>query len=133
VTASSDPSPADLGAPAPLVVAVALAALEAVVLVVYGLSLIPVLSGERLVMGASSVGFFLVYGGALGFLAWQLRRLRSWARAPVVLAQLLQVMVGASFWGGATSALAVGLVGVALATLAGIFHPASIAALDAGE
>lgn len=104
--------------------------MEAVALVLYGLSLLPTLEGQRLVMGATTVAFFLGYGGFLAFAAWQMYRLHSWSRAPIVLAQLIQIMVGASFWGGGTTPVAVLLVLVGLVTLAGIFHPASLAALE---
>ena len=116
--------------PPPLTVAVSIAALEAALLVLQGLALIPALEGERLVMGSTSVAFFLVYGGFLGYCAWSVYRLRSWARAPLVLAQLIQILVGASFWGGSTTAIAVLAVAAGLLTLVGIFHPASLAALE---
>jgi hypothetical protein len=130
VTASTDPATSGRRLPAPLLVAVALTGVEALVLVVQGLALLPAMDSQRLTMGVTSSLFFVVYGGALGACAWQLHRLRSWARAPVVLAQLLQVMVGASFWGGATTPISVVVVAVGLATLVGIFHPSSLAALD---
>jgi hypothetical protein len=136
VTSSPDPSdPAASGrvAPPPLTVAVSLAALEAAVLVLYGLSLLPSLEGERLAMGASTVLFFAVYGGFLGYCATQLYRLRSWARPPLVLAQLMQILVGASFWGGSTSVIAVVAVVTAVLAIAGVFHPASIAAVEEGD
>jgi len=82
------------------------------------------------VMGSTSVAFFLVYGGFLGYCAWSVYRLRSWARAPLVLAQLIQILVGASFWGGSTTAIAVLAVAAGLLALVGIFHPASLAALE---
>ena len=116
--------------PPPLTVAVSLAALEAAVLVLQGFALMPALEGERLVMGTTSVAFFLLYGGFLGYCAWAVYRLRSWARAPLVLAQLIQILVGASFWGGSTTVIAVVVVSIGLITLAGIFHPASLAALE---
>ena len=119
--------------PPPLSVAVSLTFLEVFALVAEGLSLLPNLSGERLAMGATSVAFFLVYGGALGWCAWNLRRLRSWARSPVVLAQLIQVLTATSFWGGATTYVAVALIVVGLVVLAGIFHPDSLAALAAAD
>ncbi len=133
MTASTDPTSSARRVPIPLLVAVALAVVEALVLVGQGLSLIPVIEGDRLAMGVTSLLFFLVYGGGLAFCAWQLHRLRSWARAPVVLAQLIQIMVGASFWGGATTAIAVVVITVGLATLVAIFHPASLAALEATD
>ena len=81
-------------------------------------------------MGASTALFFLVYGGGLAFCAAKTYRRESWARSPVVMAQLIQLGVAWSFWGGASTPAAVGLGVVALVVLAGIFHPASIAALS---
>ena len=126
--AGAAPRPA---APLPLTVATGLVALEAAVLVVEGVALVPALSGDRLTMGVTSVFFFLLYGGFLAVLAWRLHRLESWARAPVVLAQLIQVLVGVSFWGGSTTGVAVVAIVVGLVVLAGVFHPASLAALEA--
>jgi hypothetical protein len=70
-----------------------------------------------------------VYGGGLVAVAWFLLRLRSWARAPVVLAQLIQLGVAWSFRGGDSVAVAVALAVVAAVVLVGIFHPASLDAL----
>jgi hypothetical protein len=114
-------------------VAAALAGLEAVVLLVQGLTLLPALHGERLAMGTTSVAFFVVYAAFLGYCAWQLHRLHSWARAPVVLAQLIQALVGVSFWGGRTTPVAVVAIVVAVVALLGIFHPSSLAALDRAD
>lgn len=116
--------------PPPLTVAASLAAVEAAVLVLLGLAEVVALQGERLVMGATTVAFFWLYGGFLGFAALRLRQLQPWARAPVVLAQLIQIMVGVSFWGGATTAVSVLLVLTGILTLSGVFHPASLAAVD---
>jgi len=141
VSTLDQPDPAghreDLGSgsgrrpPLPLLVAVALVALEAVALVVVGVSELGVLSSARATMGLTTALFFVVYAAGLGAGAWQLLRLRSWTRAPVVLAQLIQLGVAWSFRGGATTPVAVVLALVAALVLAGIFHPASIAALDA--
>jgi hypothetical protein len=117
-------------APAPLTVAASVAALEGVVLVLYALILIPSLTGERLAMGVTSVAFLAVYGGFLGFCAFRVWRLESWARAPIVMAQLIQIPVGLSFWGGGTSTVTVVLLLLAAIVLAGIFAPQSIAALE---
>lgn len=130
VTTSPEASASSASPPPPLTVAVSLAGIEAAALVLYGASLLPGLSGERLVMGFTSVAFFWAYGAGLAFCAWQLYRLNSWARAPVVLAQLIQVMVGVDFWGGSTTVVAVLLIGVGALVLAGIFHPASLAAVE---
>ena len=117
------------GAPAPLLVAASLVAVEALLLVVQGIAEIVAVSGERVVMGVTTSLFFVAYGAGLALCAWAVTRLRSWARAPIVVAQLIQVMVAWSFRGGGTTLVAVGLGLVAVVVLAGIFHPASLDAL----
>ena len=127
--APSTPAGLPREAPAPLKVAASLAAVEAILLVLQGVAEVLAVSGARLLMGVTTALFFLLYGAGLAFCAWAVSRLRSWARAPVVVAQLIQALVAASFWGGGTTWVAVGLGLVALLVLAGIFHPASIEAL----
>ena len=80
-------------------------------------------------MGVTTTVFFLVYGAGLAFCAWRVTRLESWARAPLVLAQLIQLGVAWSFRGGSSTPVAVGLALVAVLVIAGIFHPASLDAL----
>jgi hypothetical protein len=103
--------------------------LEAVALVVYGVVQLGSLSSDRMTMGVTNVLFFVVYGVGLAACAWQLLRLRSWARAPVVLAQLIQVLIAWSFRGGTTTSLAAALGLVAVLALVGVFHPSSTRAL----
>ena len=119
--------------PPPLSVAVSLTLLEVVLMVGYGVTLAFNGSSDRVALDVTIVAFFVLYGGALGWCAWQLRRLRSWARSPVVLAQLLQVLSFTSFWGGETRVVAVAGILVGLVVLAGVFHPDSIAALAAAD
>ena len=123
-------APRDGGVPAPLAAAAALVALEALALVVFGLAELRSLSTPRLVMGATTSLFFVACGAGLGWCGWQLYRLRSWARAPVVLAQLIQILVAWGFRGGSTSVVAVVLIVLAVAVLVGVFHPASIRAME---
>ena len=113
--------------------AVSAVALEAAVLVLYGLALVPTLEVERLVMGATSLLFFVVYGIFIGFCGWRLYQLHSWARAPIVLAQLIQLLVGASFWGGSTTPVAVLAVLIAVLVLVGVFHPVSLEAVGSAD
>jgi hypothetical protein len=117
-------------APAPLVVAASLVAVEGVLLVLYGLSLIGAVDSSRLAMGVTTPIFFVTYGAALGYFAWRVFRLQSWARSPIVLAQLIQLGVAYSFLGGAGTVVTVVLALVALVVLVGIFHPASLHALS---
>ena len=116
--------------PAPLVVAASLVAVEGVLLVIYGVLEAASLTAGRLTMGITTAAFFLVYGAGLLVCAWALRGLRSWARSPVVLAQLIQLGLAWSFRGGETTYVAVGLALVALVVLVGVLHPASIDALS---
>ncbi len=81
-------------------------------------------------MGLTTAVFFAVYGAGLLLCAWQLTRRQSWARSPVVLAQLIQLGLAWNFRGGDTTWLAVGLAVVALVVVAGIFHPDSLGALE---
>jgi hypothetical protein len=114
-------------------VALLLVGLEALSLVVYGLVQLPALTPARATMVITSTLFFVVYGVALGVFGWQLSRLRSWTRAPVVLAQLIQLGVAWSFRGAPTTALAAVLAVVAVLVLVGVFHPASLRAVEASD
>jgi hypothetical protein len=111
------------------VAAASLAAVEAALLALFGVAELVSLSGDRVAMGVTTTVFFLVYGAGLAFCAWRVTRLESWARAPLVLAQLIQLGVAWSFRGGSSTPVAVGLALVAVLVIAGIFHPASLDAL----
>jgi hypothetical protein len=132
--AGGRPSPPPAaGPPPPLTVAASLTGLEGGLLVLQGFTQVPGMHGEKLAMNVTTFLFFILYGAFLVFAAWQLYRLHSWARAPVVLAQLIQILVGASFWGGGTTIVAVVSIVLALVVLAGVFHPASLAALEQAD
>jgi hypothetical protein len=113
-----------------LLVAAGLALVEALLIAAQGVLELFVVDADRLTMGLTTTVFFLAYGAGLAVCAWALTRCRSWARAPVVVAQLIQAAVAWSFWGGATTLVAIGLAVLAVLVLVGIFHPASIRALS---
>ena len=119
--------------PFPLLLAACLVAVEALVLVGYGVAEVFALSGQRVAMGVTTALFFLLYGAVLAFAGWSVTRLRSWARAPIVLAQLIQLGVAWSFRGGSSTVAAVALAVAALVVLAALLHPASLAALADDE
>ena len=115
--------------PAPLVVAASLVAVEALVLLGYAvLELVNISSGRAAVALTTSL-FFAAYGALLIAAALAVTRGRSWARSPIVLAQLIQLGVAWSFRGGDTTLVAVGLAVVAVVVLAGLLAPSSVDAL----
>jgi hypothetical protein len=116
--------------PPPLVVAASLTAVEGGLVILFGLTELRSLSSERLSSGLALAVFFVGYGAALVFCAWQLNRTRTWARGPVLLAQLIQLGVAWSFWGGSTTWVSLSLGFTALVVLAGLLHPQSIDALN---
>ena len=116
--------------PPPLTVAATVAAVQGLLFVGYAVLEIANLSGSRVAMGVTTSGFFGLYGVGLIVCAWRLTRLESWARAPLVLAQLIHLGLAWSFWGGSTRPVSVVLLLAAAIVLAGVFHPASIDALD---
>ena len=109
-------------------VAAVLAGLEGIALLIYALAVLAAFSGARATMGVTTALFFTVYGAGLATAAWGLFRLRSWGRAPVVLAQLIQLGVAWSFRGGTGTATAVLLALVAVLVLVGVLMPASLRA-----
>jgi hypothetical protein len=116
--------------PKPLLLAALLAAVEGLVIAVLGLLELFSLTSGRVTMGLTTAGFFVAYGALLMYCGWQLSRLTPWARAPVLLAQLIQLGLAWGFRGGETVVVSVGLAVVAVVALIGLFHPASLGALD---
>ena len=115
--------------PAPLAVAASLTVVEAAVFAILAIAELAHFESSKAVMGGTTALFFLGYGAGLALCAWALWRLRSWGRAPAVVAQLIQLLVAWSFLGGETTWVAVALAVVAVVVLAGIFHPDSLEAL----
>lgn len=110
--------------------AASLVAIEAILLVLVGVAEVAAIAGSRLAMGVTTALFFLAYGAGLGYCAWSVNRLRSWARSPILLAQLIQLGVAWSFRGAPWTWVALALAVVAVVVVAGLFHPASIDALS---
>jgi len=124
------PAPTRFDAPAPLVVAASLAAVEGLVIGVYGLLELFSVTPGRVTMGVTTAVFFVAYGALLVFCGWQLTRGAAWARGPVLLAQLIQLGLAWGFRDGETLPVAIVLALVSVVVLAGLFHPASMRALD---
>ena len=119
--------------PATLVGAAVLVGLEGLSLCVLAVLEVVAMDSGRLTLGITTALFFLVLGAGLVFCAWGLFRVGSWARGPVVAAELIGVLLSFSFWGGETTPVAVMILVVSLAALVGVLHPASTSALAADE
>jgi len=115
----------------PLSVAASVVALEALIYGVFAVTEFSVTDPDNPAVGITTGIFFVVFAGFLGFCGLALYRLRSWARAPVVMTQIIQIPVAISFWGGGwtttVSIVALVLSGI---VLAGVFHPDSLEALE---
>lgn len=128
----ADPDPGARPAPVvplPLKVSAVLAAAEGLVLLLVGVAELLSLTGGRLTMGLTTAFFFVASGGGLIACGVGLVRARAWSRGPVLLAQVM-ALVGAWSVREAFPLVAVLLAAAALATLGGLVHPASTAALD---
>jgi len=108
-------------------------AVEGLLLIGYGVLEVASVDADRVAVAATTGLFFLAYGAGLLLCARGLSRVRSWARSPVVLAQLIQLGVAWSFWGGDTRIVAIAVAVVAVIVLVGVFHPASLAALESAD
>ena len=119
--------------PPQLAGAAVLAALEAVVALAFGVTQIFQVRLFRAVVGVGVVFFMIGFAVLLGAAARGLLRSRRWARAPVVVVQLILLPVGWSFRGGQTTWVAATMIIVALVTLVLILHPRSTQALIVEE
>lgn len=117
-------------APAPLIAAAGLVFVETIILVAVGILEVASFDSGRMELGITTTVFFFGYAAGLAWCAWAMTRGQSWARAPVVLAQLIQLGVAWSFRSDPTTLIAVGLAVVAVIVIAGVFHPASLRHLE---
>jgi hypothetical protein len=104
-------------------------AAEGLVLAVLGIVEAITVDTDRLVLGVTTAGFLLLYGAALFFVARGLYRVSTWSRGPAVFAQLIQLGVAWSFWGGTTSFVSVLLAIAGVAVLVAVFQKVSMDAL----
>ena len=127
VDAADQTDPSRDPRPAPLVVAASLAGLEGLVLLLLAALETASVDSERLSLGVSTAIFFALTGAAVLGCAWGLLRLASWARGPLLLAQLIALGLAWNLKDAPLVALV--LVGSALVALAGMLHPDTMRAL----
>lgn len=115
--------------PGPLSLAIVVVGLESgALLVLAGLEL-AAFSTERVSLGVSTTVFFLLFAAFLALSAWGLARSSSWARGPVVLAQLIALGLAWNFRDDFSS-VSVALSVAAVAALVGVLARSSTAALE---
>ena len=140
VDAADQTDPSRDPRPAPLVVAASLgststiylseaslAGLEGLVLLLLAALETASVDSERLSLGVSTAIFFALTGAAVLGCAWGLLRLASWARGPLLLAQLIALGLAWNLKDAPLVALV--LVGCGLVALAGMLHPDTMRAL----
>ncbi len=81
-------------------------------------------------MGATTSLFFVAFGAGMVFCAWGLIRLSTWARGPILLAQLISLGLAWSFRDAATGLVSLGFAVPAVLALIGMLHPRTIEALE---
>lgn len=116
-------------APRPLKLAAAVVAAEGLVVAVLGIVEVLKIDSDRLVLGVTTAAFLILYGGGLLLVARGLHRTSTWSRGPAVFAQLIQLFMAYSFWGGGTKAVSVVLAVAAAGVLVGLFQKVSMEAL----
>ena len=128
MTPAEPPAPAQ-ERPAPLVVAASLAALEGLTLLLLAALETASIDADRVSLGVATAVFVALVGSAVLLCAWGLFGLRSWARGPVLLVQL--ITLGLAWNVRDLPLLSVVLVAAALVALAGMLHPDTMRALGA--
>ncbi len=114
----------------PLTVSASVAGLEAAAYLLGGVAEWASTDSDRPALGLSTGLFFVVFGAFLGFCALRLWQLQVWTRAPIVMTQLIQIPVAISFWSSGLQPVSVLLILLSAVTIGGIFHPASLEALE---
>ena len=128
----TDPSSRQLSDPSTrhwLRLAALVCLVEAAALVVLAAVEIAHLTSGRLVVGVTTTIFFVAYSLGLAVAARGIARARSWARAPLMLSQLIQLGLAWSFHGPGTDWVAALLAVSALFVIVVLVLPATTAAL----
>jgi hypothetical protein len=124
----TDSSPTTV--PRPLKIAAAIVALEGLVIAILGVGEAITIDTSRLTLGLTTAVFLLLYGAGLVLVARGLYRTASWSRGPAVFAQLIQLGLAWSFWGGSTRWVSVLLALAGVGVLVAVFRKASMDALS---
>lgn len=113
-----------------LLVAAAVVAVQGLVSIGFGIAEALHTTSERMAMGATTSLFFVAYGAGMVLCAWGLTRVQTWARGPVLLAQLISLGLAWNFRDAGTVLASVGFAVPAVVVLVGMLHPRTIEALN---
>ena len=111
--------------PAPLLLASALLAVEALAALVFGSIALTQIRISRAEVGAGVAIWMIGYGVLLLAVARGVFRGRRWSRAPAVATQLILLPIAFSFRAAPTTWVAGVIAVVAVGTLVGVLHPRS--------
>ncbi|MBZ5734285.1 hypothetical protein K8Z61_07235 [Nocardioides sp. TRM66260-LWL] len=114
--------------PGPLRLALGLVVLEVAALVALAALQLASFSGDRATLGVTTAVFFLLFAGVLGLAARALAHRQTWARGPVLLAQLIVIGLAWNFRADVGVALVLLVVGAAC--LGAMVQPATLAFLE---
>ena len=84
-------------------------------------------------MGLTTALFFAAFGVLLMVCGRLITRGHTWARGPILLAQLMGLGLAWNLRGGETTVVSVGIAVVSLIVIAGMLHPASIEAINRAD
>ncbi len=116
-----------------MLVAASLVVLQGLFTILFGIAEVASTSRERVVMGATTSLFFVLYGAGLIVGARALQLCRAWARGPVFMAQLIWLGLAWNFRDSELTVIAVIAAVLAVIVLAGLLHPASTDVLARDE
>lgn len=109
----------------PLAAAATATAILAATALVLGIAEVAAIQPQRRIVGVGSAVLLIGYAGVLALITRGLWRARRWSRGPAVALQIMHIFVGWSFVGGATTWVAVVVIGLALVVLVSVLLPSS--------
>ena len=125
----SEPADEVVPPPPPLIAAAGITAVEGLLFVLLSVLEAFSVQVDRLTMGITTAVFLIAYGVFLVVCAWLVTHGETWARGPVLLAQLIQLGIA---WNIRHDALvpAIVMAVVSVIVIAGMLHPDSVRALN---
>ncbi len=121
--AVTSPEPVAKPARALLTIAAIVVGIEAVAYVALAVLDIANVSSERVGLGVGAGVLLAAYGGAQLFFAWRVSQGESWARSPLVVTHVIQLLLAWNLRNGDTAWLAYVMAALALLVLVCLLAP----------